>query len=202
MIKLNKSTLERLRVQRNKMYVNKIINTLPNKDNLFDIIYYNPNGNIEITNGVSAIQIRNIHSDTKADTVDGYPDLDKLMNTPLDAYTAIQVDTYRLELLVKDVSIREEKDILECLITDHTITMVPCNLGKTDCEDPLVFNIKNEIKDPIEILLRPRLLHDAMNFFRTLGVTEVTMYVKNGTEPVRFVHENVHYAIARLIRNQ
>lgn len=201
MITLTDSVKDRLRIQRNKLFVKTITDMYNISNPLLENIHYSKDGHAEITNNIVAIRLSNVHDGSLHEEIKGYPDMNPIMIQSADNHQNIILPVQELEKKLHHPGIKEDIDLMNIHIKNDRITMVPQTADKQTTLEKIILNGEFDIDEELAFIIRPRILHDAFNFFRMLGISEVNLYVDDKRDPIRLIHDNVQYLIAPIIRN-
>lgn len=199
MIKLSKKLRERFRIQKNKFFVGPkkdILNTRPELDH----VYEDPNGHLVISNTYVLARAKNVLENPEPNDELEYPDTEHLFEDLIDHQAKIKLSAKDVENLLKPKEIRDQTDILklDCSFDQINFSFRMMNGDLPDIQ-PFTIHGDFDVNSTKSIMMNPKNLYEAMNFYRMLGLDEVDLYITASNKPFKLVHKNIEYLISPIV---
>lgn len=184
------------------------VKKLKSKRDILTNVHYTKDGHIEMTNGVIAIRLTDVHDQEETlkhgkSTDEEYPNLDHIFSN--DYYSTknfiTTIHTKQMEDFIETFkSNKPDKITVKFLKPDSIIlTMLKVNDLQNEAQYTLHNRFKNENNTQIHFTYH--YLLTVFKFIRMLGVEQVECYQKHENAPVNLVYKNLHVIIMPVRKN-
>ena len=202
MIKLSKKLENRMRIQKNK-FESYTDERIPNVD--FKDVHHHLHGHMEIVTPFTALRVSDVLDGSTYDKDREFPELNHVFELPKSDFNAIKIPTKEIEDLInpKNIENGESMNLLYVNINKSDLILHPAHHNKYGDEfeyEDIIVKLPKKVHKEISFMLSPTYLYDAMNFFRMLGISEVSLVIENNHKPIRLLSENIQYVIAQITK--
>ena len=191
MIELTDKVKKRFDIQLKKIYVGHA--QMKKVRPVLNQVHYTADGHVQITNSHVGVRLAKVHDEPDSDGA--FPEMHPLFRIP-DEGISVELNEVVLKELENQANVLFKNKIghIKLQMSKETILMTSKPLNDSNfIESGLKVNL--DLEKEIDIGLNPRYLHDALNMFRMMDATPVTLYYVNELRPIHLVHENLHYLI-------
>lgn len=204
MIKLSKKLENRMRIQNSK-FEKYTDDHIPNVN--YKEVNHHLHGHMEILSAHTAIRVSDVLDGSTYDKDSKFPEINHLFELPKENFDMITIPTKEIEDLInpKNIENGSHMNVLELSIDENTLTIQPIHRSNSLTDeiyeyDELTLPLTNNSDTQISFMVNPTYFFDAMNFFRMLGITEVTLLTEINHKPIHLLSDNIQYVIAKITK--